>query len=109
MPPPDWWGKYTLEMVESAEAVTYLFERMDELDLATCVYPFTGLGLFTAAGIHVFFSIFKFDSLEGLLSRERARKSLQVTMSAFNTIGHYWDLPFHWVSAMGSNVIRSMT
>ena len=87
-------------MVESAEAIAYLFERMGELNLAPCVYPFAGLGLFTAASIHVVFSIFNFDSLEGQLSRERARRSLQVTMCAFNTIGHYWDLPLHWVSVI---------
>lgn len=91
-------------MVESAEAIAYLFDRTDELGLAPCVYPFAGLGLFTAASIHVIFSIFNFDSLEGRLSRDRARSSLQVTMCAFNIIGKYWDLAFHWVSVIDSSI-----
>jgi len=85
-------------MLESADSTTELFSWMHNLDPTAYVYPFAGLGLFTAASIHVIFTVFEWENLGPEVSRTKAERCLAISLRGFNSIGQYWALPVYWVS-----------
>ncbi|KAH8646242.1 fungal-specific transcription factor domain-containing protein [Xylariales sp. PMI_506] len=96
-PPEDFWYRSTLTMIESANAISDLYHVMKIRGLSASAYPIPGLGLFTAASIHVLFSIFCWQSMLEVVNESSSRHYLKQDMEALNDIGQRWSLAVHWI------------
>uniref|UniRef100_A0A8H7MYH6 Transcription factor domain-containing protein n=2 Tax=Bionectria ochroleuca TaxID=29856 RepID=A0A8H7MYH6_BIOOC len=95
--PKDFWYSSAAAMIESANSISNLYQIMKKRDLSASAYPIPGLGLLTAASVHVVYSIFSWDSMSNILSPEESRSYLKQDMDAFNDIGQRWCLAIHWM------------
>lgn len=85
-------------MIESANAISNLYQIMKKRGLSASAYPIPGLGLLIAASVHALYSIFSWDSMSNIITPEESRSYLKQDMDAFNDIGQRWCLAIHWVS-----------
>ncbi|CAH0018714.1 unnamed protein product [Clonostachys rhizophaga] len=96
-------------MIESANAISNLYQSMKKRGLSASAYPIPGLGLLTAASVHAVYSIFSWDSMSNIITPEESRSYLKQDMDAFNDIGQRWCLAIHWSWANNNgNDISSM-
>lgn len=91
-------------MIESANEISNLYHTMRTRGLAVSAYPIPGLGLLTAASIHVIYTIFSWKSMENIINSLESRNYLKQDMCALNDLGQRWSLAIHWVGSPTSAI-----
>lgn len=84
-------------MISSANAISDLHKVMRDRNLSASAYPMFGSALLTAASVHVFYSIFSWESTQDVATSESSRTYLKQDMEGFNHLGQKWSLAIHWV------------
>lgn len=84
-------------MIEGANEISNLYHTMRSRGLDATAYPIPGLGLLTAASIHVIYTIFSWESMDHIINPQESRNYLEQDMYALNDLGQRWSLAIHWV------------
>jgi hypothetical protein len=103
-PPVGFWMSSAKTMIEGANEITNLYHMMQARGLAVSAYPIPGLGLLTAASIHVVYTIFSWKSMKHVIEQEESRNYLKQDICALNDLGQKWSLAIHWVSLLADFV-----
>lgn len=98
--PKDWWYNSTVALLYSAQSVTKLHFRLVENGLAPDAYPFAGFCLMTSATVHMYFSIYSWESWQKEIRIERSKLLLRQDLDAINILGQYWELAASWASIL---------
>lgn len=98
------WRSSIAAMIESANAISDLYQIMRTRDLSASAYPTPGFGLLAAASIHVQLALFGWDSCQSFLMGKSSLDYLKQDMEGINHVGQNWSLPVHWVRA-GATII----
>ncbi|OJJ45197.1 hypothetical protein ASPZODRAFT_547599 [Penicilliopsis zonata CBS 506.65] len=95
--PVKFWHTATDMMVESANAISDLFEAMTSRQLSAAAYPFHGLGLLAAASVHIMQATFQWASMQRHFAHKSSLDYLKQDLGAVNHLGQHWSLAIHWI------------
>ncbi|KAH8175169.1 fungal specific transcription factor domain-containing protein [Sarocladium implicatum] len=93
----EFWQSSTAAMIESANAISDLYQVMQARDLSATAYPTLGFGLLVAASIHVQLVIFGWESCQRFLMERSSLDYLKQDMEGINHMGQGWSLAVHWI------------
>ncbi|KAH7026726.1 uncharacterized protein B0I36DRAFT_366253 [Microdochium trichocladiopsis] len=93
----EFWRRSALAMIESANAISDLYQLMRSRDLSASAYPTPGFGLLAAASIHVQLSLFDWEAAQPVMAHKSAREYLKQDMEGLNDLGQRWSLAVHWI------------
>lgn len=96
IPPTGWWHNSAKIMIESANAISELYQIVESKGLSGNSYPFPGLCILTAASIHIPCTVYNWPSLQYLT--KNSRWCLQNDMEACHKLGLDWPVGLRWVS-----------